>query len=319
MLYHLEVFAAVAREGTFTGAAQAQAMSQASVSDHVALLEQQLGQRLFERAPGRRQVALTGAGRALLAHVGAVFQALDAALEAVDAAAGTSLDPTEAGSVSIGAGQYFVSYVLPAVYATFRRQHPRVAVHAELVRGASLVERVAGGSLDLGIVAGAVQNPRVTCRLLDQHDVVIVAPPDHPLVGVSRVALAQLAAEPFVLPDATTLFRHILEQRAAEAGVTLTVGLETNSLAAQIQAVSRGLGLGILSAGTVAAEVGSGRLAILDVERFPVPVEWYVVRRRAPVRPVVRALERHLLSYAGRMADFRQLADAEEGRPHAPG
>src|SRR5437763_234488 len=78
-LKHLRALRAVAGRGTFWAAAEELSTSLSTVSDHVGALEALVGQRLVERSRGRRTVALTEAGRLLLAHASAIESRLRAA------------------------------------------------------------------------------------------------------------------------------------------------------------------------------------------------------------------------------------------------
>jgi DNA-binding transcriptional LysR family regulator len=115
-LRHIEVFLAVAREGSFRAAAGALRVSQPALSQHIAELERVLGARLLDRL-GRR-VAPTEAGRIVAEHATRVFATLTSAREAV-----ADLGGLRRGSLRLGASTTPGAYVLPAMIAAFEQRY----------------------------------------------------------------------------------------------------------------------------------------------------------------------------------------------------
>jgi DNA-binding transcriptional LysR family regulator len=110
-----------------------------------------------------------------------------------------------------------------------------------------------------------------------ENPLVLVAPPNHALVGQRHIAPQRLAEEPFILREAGSGTRLTAERFFAAHGITLKNRLEVGSNEAIKQTVSGGLGLAVLSATTVVAELALGELVLLDVEGFPLIRRWHVV------------------------------------------
>ena len=104
-----------------------------------------------------------------------------------------------------------------------------------------------------------------------------VAPPDHPLVGKKRIAPERLRNEPFILREPGSGTRLTSERFFAGQGIALKNRLEVGSNEAIKQTVAGGLGLAVLSAHTVTAELALGELVQLDVKGFPLIRHWHVV------------------------------------------
>jgi len=131
-----------------------------------------------------------------------------------------------------------------------------------------------------------------------ENPLVIIAPPDHPLVG-KRVSLQRLQQESFVVREAGSGTRIAMERFFSEHGVSLQTGMEMTSNEAIKQAVEAGLGLGIVSIHTLTLELEVGRLVLLEVEGFPILRHWYVVHRKGKrLSPIALAFRQFVLSEA---------------------
>ncbi|WP_299729890.1 LysR family transcriptional regulator [uncultured Tateyamaria sp.] len=117
----MQSFAAVAEHGSLSAAARALGSSQPTLSRHIALLESDLGTRLFDRSRGG--MALTAKGKDLVAHAG---QMADAAARFAMTATGRGSDL--AGTVRITASQVVATYVLPAQLKSLRDTYPEIAI-----------------------------------------------------------------------------------------------------------------------------------------------------------------------------------------------
>lgn len=131
-----------------------------------------------------------------------------------------------------------------------------------------------------------------------ENPLVVVAPPDHPLVG-TKVSLKKLQEESFVVREAGSGTRIAMERFFSQHGVKLETGMEMTSNEAIKQAVEAGLGLGIVSIHTLTLELEVGRLAILEVENFPILRHWYVVHRKGKrLSPIAESFRDFVFSEA---------------------
>jgi LysR family transcriptional regulator, low CO2-responsive transcriptional regulator len=108
---------------------------------------------------------------------------------------------------------------------------------------------------------------------------VIIAAPDDPLVG-RRLGLVDLAGTAFLVREQGSGTRILAQRLFAGAGLDPKIGMEIGSNETIKQAVMAGLGIALISAHTIEAEVEDGRLAVLEVDGLPVVRAWYVVKRR---------------------------------------
>ena len=199
----LRTFATVVRLASFSGAARELGYTQSAVSQHVAALEGELGTRLLERRP----VAPTEAGTRLLEHAGPILLRLDAARADVMRVAG---DPT--GRLTVGATPLSAGRAARAVAAA-RSARPQLAATVRVLARDAVVEGVATGALDAGIVDGAAA-PNDPLRLPEaglpvaqvaEEPLAVALAPGHPLGGRAGVRLEDLVDARWIdAPGVTT-------------------------------------------------------------------------------------------------------------------
>jgi DNA-binding transcriptional LysR family regulator len=196
----LEVFRTVARLGSITGAARMLRYTQSAVSRQIVALEAQTGAQLFDRLP--RGVALTEEGRSFLPHAEAMLDRLATARRDLD-----SLHGLNAGRLRVGAFPTAVAALVPRALATFREEHPAVAL--SLVEGVTpkLLDRLRAGDADVAVVSAAPDQP-IDENTFDLHHLLderllVAVPRGHRLARRRTVRLAELADDSFVVGSAT--------------------------------------------------------------------------------------------------------------------
>lgn len=268
-LKQLRTFATVARSRTLAAAAEALGITPPAVTIQLKLLEDGIGLPLIERGVGGHK--LTAAGEEVLAaaqHVDHALGQCEAALQ--------QMQGLERGSVTLGVvgpAQYFA----PAAIAAFAVVHPKIDVRLAIGNKAWMVAALERLAVDVAIMGRPPDTLEAESHLVGDNPHVIVAPPGHPL-SQRRVQLVTAAKEPYLVREQGSGTRALMEHRWAEAGLKIRIAMEIASTETIKQAVIAGLGLAFLSAHTVASEVESGRLVILDVAGLPVMRQWFLVR-----------------------------------------
>ena len=207
---HVLTFRVVARERSFTRAARALALSQPSVSHQVAALEQEVGARLLDRAPGG--LRLTRAGALLLGHADAIAARFDlAALQLAEIA------EDERMLLRIGAFPTALADFVPSAVAQVRARHPGARVTVDEGAADELPDRVRSGELHLAVAFQDAALPRREYDDLERRDLLrepflVALPPEHELAGQPAVRLIDLADE-----DWTAAFTDGLIVRACRA------------------------------------------------------------------------------------------------------
>jgi len=256
----LEAFWWIAQTGSFNRAAERLYLTQPSVTARIQALEKELGQPLFERRP--RGVRLTDAGRALLPHAERILQDIRRAKQAVaDLMTGTG------GTLSVGCALTTSTYTLPQLLARYKETHPGVEITVRTGRSQQVQQLVLDDTVQLALVHAPIHpHPEIQSEPLYNEEIVMVAHPAHPLVGVGPVTADRLANEPFLTPDRSSGYWSLVEQFWAAAGVAPRITMELDSIEATKRMVLHNLGITMLPRICVEEEVRSGRLAIIPLE-----------------------------------------------------
>ncbi|MGM9426251.1 LysR family transcriptional regulator [Hydrogenophaga sp. MI9] len=268
-LHQLRIFHAVAQHNSFARAAEALHLSPPTLSLQVKQLSETVGQPLFEQLG--KKIYLTAAGQALAEACGDIQARLERLSEDLSA-----LQGIERGSLKL-AILTTVKYTVPKLLGGFCAAHPGIDVAMVVGNRENLLQRLANNQDDLYIMGQPPEQLDVLSEPFADNPLVLVAPPGHPLVGRQRIAPARLRDEPFILREAGSGTRLTTEKFFATHGITLKNRLEVGSNEAIKQTVAGGLGLAVLSAHTVTAELALGELVQLDVKGFPLIRRWHVV------------------------------------------
>jgi DNA-binding transcriptional LysR family regulator len=270
-LRQFRVFEAVARHLSFSRAAEELHLSQPAVSMQVKGIETILGMRLTEQLG--KKIFLTEAGREVL-HVS---RAITARLDDLQANL-AQLRSIDTGRLSLAATST-VNVVATDILARFRGRHPGVTVHLDVSNRAAVLDQLVGNRIDLAIMGQVPDGLGLEAIRFMDNPLVVIAPPDHPLVGKKNISVASLAAESFLVREAGSGTRGAMERFFAARELEIQSSMEMSSNEAIKQAVQAGLGLGILSLQTLEMELALKRLAVLNVDGFPIMRHWYIVHR----------------------------------------
>jgi DNA-binding transcriptional LysR family regulator len=239
-LRQMRAFAALAKTGNFTLAAQTMHLTQSALSGLIKELEQTLGIRLFDRST--RRIALTAMGRELHPLFSQMIDDLDGALANIADHA-----QLRKGIVRIAAPQLMACTLLPEAIAAWGRQHPEVRVSLVDAPVEDVTTQVLSGQVDIGIgperILAHGRTPRLETRLLMEMPFEAVVPPDHPLAGRERVGWADLAAWPFISLRGQFTELLLADMGAALREVSLKPAHEVTFMTTALAMVAAGLGV----------------------------------------------------------------------------
>jgi DNA-binding transcriptional LysR family regulator len=290
-LHQLEIFAEAAHRGSFTRAAQALFLSEPAVSQQIKLLEATVGAQLFERLP-RRPIRLTDSGWVLLRTCRTVFQELDASLARIE-----SLQGVNSTRVSVGAGTGYGSYVLPKIVAAFREKHSGIPVSMHIEMSGRWVERVRRREVDIAVITGVLDDPEITAVPFDHKDLVWVAPLEHPLASRASIPVQGLQGERLVVAAPPSAGQRALDWVAETRRVVLYPAFELAGTEACITAALNGIGVALVPYGALLWHELLNRVAVLDVEGFPVRSNRSLIWRTEDLSPTARLFRDYLLGF----------------------
>ncbi len=268
----LKTFVTVARLLSFSRAAEMLYLSQPAVSMQIRALEREYGVRLFERV-GRR-VLLTEAGRILLEASETILRTLEETRQAID-----ELGGLKRGTLRLGASLVVGIYILPETLGRFKQRYPAINVSLQIGYATRVVEHVLDNRVDLGLIAeGAViQDRRLASRPFATDELVVITPREARWCARTTVTLDEIVEEPFIISEAASATRGLIERRVREAGRRLNIIMELGNIEAIKKAVEAGLGISVMSRCAVAYEVETGRLCALTLADVPLRRHLYLV------------------------------------------
>jgi LysR family transcriptional regulator, low CO2-responsive transcriptional regulator len=281
-LPHLETFSKAAEWSSFTGAAKALRLTQASVSQRVQALEKTLGTPLFKRQGGR--VLLTEAGQKLYDYTQRILNLHREARQEI-----TGHDTPVGGELSLAASSIPGEHLLPALLSLFGQKHPHIQVRATISDSMDVMAQVERGAVSLGLVGRKTDTSHLEFRYLASDRMMLVVPPGHALSRRKKVSVKQLPRYPLILREAGSGLRHCFEKSLDKAGSSLAdlrVALELGSNEAIKEAVLRGIGIAILSTYAVRKELRAEQLHALEVRDLHCDRDMYVVQDRRRVLPI---------------------------------
>lgn len=296
-LRHLRAVVAIADAGGYTAAAQRLQIAQSSLSRTVQEVEHRVGVRLFERTT--RRVGLTLEGEEFLGIARRLVDEFDAATNHFEGyLAGTR------GSVSVAALPSLAATLLPPLLATYRRDHPEVAVTVRDGFSEEVVGLVERGEVDFAITAATTLPERLWVRHVAVDRFSCVLPTGHRLAKWGEVPWTKMRDEPFVAFEGISSIRRYTDWALSEVGVRPGPVTEARNIGAVAGLVAAGLGISAVP-GLVLP-----MMQFADLMHRPLvapTVERDICLVRDPYRPLSRAgaaLIRLLASAEGRGVDL---------------
>ena len=267
-LRQLQIFEVVARNLSYTRAAEELYLTQPTVSIQLKQLTEIVGLPLLEQV-GKR-IFLTDAGNELLKTARAVLDQLCRFEMNI-----SDMKGVKAGKLRIAVittAKYFV----PRLLGPFCERFPGIDISLKVTNRERLLQRLEDNEDDLYILGQLPEHLDVWVEPFLENPMVVLAAHNHPLVGERNISAERIAQEPFLMREPGSGTRLSTENYFKERGLNINFRMELGSNEAIKQAVAGGLGITVLSAHTLALEKSGDELAILDVEGFPIRRQWYV-------------------------------------------
>lgn len=290
---YLRDFVAVIESGSLGDAARRLKTSQPTLTRSVKLLEQSVGGALFDRTPqGMRPTAL---GRALERRARIIIGELGSMRREMD-----DLVEGRRGKVVVGTGPVFGAVILPRAIARFQAKHPNVDVCVIQAQMRETLPAVVAGEMDCAFHSApdGLSGQDLTQRvLLRGQSLTAVARRDHPLAGRKRIALAEIAGQPWLLPRRPDFLRLRFDQLFKRAGLAPPPPLiEYNTVANAPRFLRENKLLVTFVISTMIEDMIKNRaLTRLDVPDFRWRADSSVIFRRGmPLPPAAALLLEHV-------------------------
>lgn len=257
----LQVFYTVAKQLSFTKAAELLFMTQPAVTFQVKQLEEHFNTRLFERSHGK--ISLTPAGELALDYAERILN-LTAEMEARI----SELTGQVSGPLLIGASTTIAEYMLPRLLGEFKQKHPETQARLTVANSETIERKVADHTLDIGLIEAPSHHPNLVTQVCCEDELVMICAPFSDLAKLPSVTPEQVAAHPYISRETGSGTRECIDEYFRSNGVNLdemNLAMELGSREAIKGAVAAGLGVAIVSGTTVAKEVRLGELVAIPL------------------------------------------------------
>ena len=295
-LHRFEIFMAVADSGSFSRAAENLLLTQSTVSQHIASLENKLGIRLFDRTG--RGAELTDGGRLFSQHVRQILSECDELRQAM-----ARFQGMEDTQLTVGASNIPANYLIPGLLSTLVKRHPGIILNVLAADSRQIIDQLLRGEVALAVVGNCFGDEAVTYAPLTSDTLLFVVGPGHPWQDRVAVGLAELASTSLIMRETGSGTGRATENALLAAGfdmARLQIMARLGSNEAVKQVVIRGIGAAFLSSLSIQRELASGELIALKVEGVTIERRfWLATRRGRTLSPAAHAFARLLTETLG--------------------
>jgi DNA-binding transcriptional LysR family regulator len=287
----LTVLEAVARNLSFTKAADELHLTQPAVSMQIKQIEESIGLPLFEQIG--KKVFLTEAGHEMYNYCRSIQQQLEEAESVIE-----NLKGVKQGKLTIAVAST-ANYFAPRILAAFNKEHESVKINLDVTNREGLLQHLENNDTDVVIMGRPPSDVEVEAESFMENPLVLIAAPEHRLANQSKVSIHELQKETFILREEGSGTRTAIERFFLEKGAELATTINMSSNEAIKQAVQAGLGLGIVSMHTLELELELNRLSVIKAEGFPILRHWYIVYRKGKrLSPIAKAFKDFVIQHA---------------------
>jgi len=157
-------------------------------------------------------------------------------------------------------------YVLPRIVQAYKRDWPETEIVFHIGTTDQILEKLLQNVLDMGVVGGPIEDRRFVVEPICTDELVLVSAPSHPIASLATVTLKDLGGVPFVVPEAGSRTRQLVERKLREAGVPLRIAMQLPGTEGVKKAVEAGLGIGVVSRYAVETERLAGTLRLVPLD-----------------------------------------------------
>jgi DNA-binding transcriptional LysR family regulator len=187
------------------------------------------------------------------------------------------------------------------------RRHPHVELLVQIENTEHVHRRLIELDLDIGLTEGFVEEEELEAEVFHHDELVVIAPPNHPLSANLRVPLKALQKESFILREPGSGTRAVEERALARLKLPVRVAMSLGDTEAIKRAVAEGVGLAIVPRLAIQSECPAGMFVVLPVAGLRIERPLHLVRRQG--RRDGPALQRSARFWGRRWPPSRVVAD----------
>ena len=268
----MEVLVTVARERSFSRAAEVLGRTQPAISQAIRRLEDDIGEQLFDRSS--KDGTLTYAGRVLLDYAKQILNLRQNARHAVSEVRGL-----RHGKVTISANEHTVFFLLPVI-EQFRRLYPLIKVEVHRGVASRIPKQITSHEVELGVISFTPDDDSLRAVAVMSDELVLVVSPKHRLASGSSASIKDLADETFIAHNAPSPYRQKVIESFERHKTKLNIAVELPSLEAIKRLVERDVGVALVPRLTADAEIAAGRLKAVQVKEMKLERKLNIIYRR---------------------------------------
>jgi DNA-binding transcriptional LysR family regulator len=271
----LEVLVAVAREKSFSRAAEVLDRTQPAVSQAIRRLEQEIGEKLFDRSS--KDGTLTYAGELLLDYARQMLNLRYSAQSAI-----RDMRDLQKGKVTISANEHTVFCLLPVI-REFRKVHPMIKIEVQRGVASRIPKEITAREVELGVISFKPNDPSLKSVPILTDELVLICSPEHHLASETSVSIRELGNETFIAHNAVSPYRQKVIEAFEKHRTKLNIMVELPSLEAIKRLVETDGGVALVPRLAARVELRTGRLKGLTVKELKLERKLNIVYRKNSV------------------------------------
>ncbi|HEV7643011.1 MAG TPA: LysR family transcriptional regulator [Pyrinomonadaceae bacterium] len=271
----LEVLVTVAKEKSFSRAADILNRTQPAISQAIRRLEADVGEKLFDRSS--KDGTLTSAGNVLVEYAKQMLNLRKDAQSAI-----RELKDLHHGKVTISANEHTVFYLLPVI-RIFRQRYPHIKVEVKRGVASRIPTEIIGREVELGVISFKPHDESVKSVAVEGDELVMIVAPKHPLAKRGEVSVKDLGNESFVAHNAPSPYRESVIETFEKYSVPLNISVELPSLEAIKKLVETGTGVALVPKLSAQSELDQGTLAGVSIKEIRLERKLHIIYRRNTV------------------------------------
>lgn len=254
----LEIFKKVAEEKSFSKAAEDLFLSQPAVSSHIRNLENEFGTKLIYRSS--KHVDLTPAGEIFYEQACKIINQYKEAKEKIN-----QIQSVVSGNLRIGASFTVGEYILPELVSQTATRYPNLDITVTIANTEEIAQGLRQNRLDVALVEGKISGKEFILEPFMVDELVLIAPPGHPLTKIQSVSAKDLEDLVWILREAGSGTREFSDHFIHTLNIRLRHSYVFSSNTGVKAAVTSGLGIALVSKLIIQKELKAGELAVIPL------------------------------------------------------
>jgi len=286
-LHSLIVFYEVARQGSFSKAAETLFISQPAVSKHIKGLEHQLGFVLIQR--GKGEFKLTEEGKLLFKEAKRMAHLIREAEDHIE-----RVQKERQGFLKIGTSESYSKCLMPSLLSAFQSAYPLIKISLDVGHSEEIERSLATYRNDLALIAVTKTSSRFVSIPFLKEELVLIVSPSHELAQKERISIREIQRFPFIIRAKGSTTRRVLLEAFKRSGIRPSLLIEAGSSEFIKQWVSEGKGISVIVKRIVEEEVKRGLLRVIPIEeRLTLQVALLYLKEER-VNPVIQVFSRFI-------------------------